>query len=223
LTFIDHSNRFWTINVINAIFRKYRDEKMIKNEESGRVKKILQILSTAEDLFQRFGFKRITIEEICAKANVSKMTFYKYFPNKNELIKRILNSWLKQVEQAINEIDRMDIPFTEKIRKLLDIKEESTGKINKEFMAEYMNPDPDLQNFINDFYRRATTFFIDFIKKSQEKGDVRGDIKPEFLVAALNKMLELAKDETLLNLYPRVTDFSLEIDNFIYYGVVQTE
>lgn len=196
---------------------------MVQNEESTRVKKILQILSTAEDLFQRFGFKRITIEEICAKANVSKMTFYKYFPNKNELIKRILNSWLKQVEQTINEFEGMDIPFTEKIRKLLIIKEESTGKISKEFMAEYMNPDPDLQNFIKDFYGRATSFFIEFIKKAQEKGEVRKDIKPDFLVAVLNKMLELAKDETLINLYPRVTDFSLEVNNFIYCGILPLE
>lgn len=196
---------------------------MIQNEESTRVKKILQILSTAEDLFQRFGFRRITIEEICAKANVSKMTFYKYFPNKNELIKRILNSWLKQVEQTIDEFAGMDIPFTEKIRRLLELKKESTGKISREFMAEYMNPDPDLQNFVKDFYTRATSLFVEFIKKAQEKGDVRRDIKPEFLVAVLNKMLELAKDKTLVGLYPRVTDFSLEINNFIYCGILPLE
>lgn len=196
---------------------------MIKNEENTRVKKIVQILSTAEDLFQRFGFKRITIEEICAKSNVSKMTFYKYFPNKNELIKRILNSWLKQIEQKINEFEDMDIPFTQKIRRLLDQKEESTGKISKEFMSEYMNPDPDLQNYIKDFYGRGNMLFVDFIKKSQEKGEVRKDIKPEFLVGVLNKMLELAKDEALLNLYPRVTDISLEINNFIYCGILPLE
>jgi AcrR family transcriptional regulator len=196
---------------------------MIQTEESSRVKKILQILSTAEDLFQRFGFKRITIEEICAKANVSKMTFYKYFPNKNELIKHLMNSWLMQVEKTINDFDGMEVPFTEKIKILLRLKEESTDKFSKEFLAEYMNPDSDLQNFFNDFYARATAFFIDFIKKAQQKGEVRGDIKPEFLVAVLNKMLELAKDETLTSLYPRVIDFSLEINKFIYCGILPLE
>jgi AcrR family transcriptional regulator len=196
---------------------------MIQNEESSRVKKILQILSTAEDLFQRFGFKRITIEEICTKANVSKMTFYKYFPNKNELIKHLMNSWLKQVEKTINDFDGMEVPFTEKIKILLRLKEESKGKFSKEFLAEYMNPDSDLQNFFNDFYARATAFFIDFIKKAQQKGEVRGDIKPEFLVAVLNKMLEIAKDEKLISLYPRVIDFSLEINKFIYCGILPLE
>ena len=193
---------------------------MLQNEENTRVKKILQILSTAEDLFQRFGFKRITIEEICAKANVSKMTFYKYFPNKNELIKTIMNSWLKQVEQTIIEIDQLDIPFTQKIKKLIDLKEESTGKISKEFMTEYVNPDPELQNFFMELNSKTTILFIDFIKNAQLKGEVRNDIKPEFLVAVLNNLRELAKDESLLNLYPRVTDLSKEINLFIYCGIL---
>ena len=196
---------------------------MIANEETARIKKILQILSTAEDLFQKFGFKRITIEEICSKSNVSKMTFYKYFPNKNELIKHLMNSWLKQVEKTINNFDEIDVSFTEKIKILLRLKEESTSKFSKEFLTEYMNPDPDLQNFFKDFYERATVLFVDFIKKEQRKGEVRKDIKPEFLVAVLNKMLELAKDETLTSLYPRVTDFSLEINKFIYCGVLPLE
>ena len=196
---------------------------MIQTEESSKIKKILQILSTAEDLFQRFGFKRITIEEICAKANVSKMTFYKYFPNKNELIKHLMNSWLNQVEKTIKEFDGMDVPFTEKIKILLSLKEESTGKFSKEFLGEYMNPDPDLKNFLEDFYARATTFFIDFIKESQQKGDVRRDIKPEFLVAVINKILELVKDETLISSYPQVTDLLLEINDFIYCGILPFE
>jgi AcrR family transcriptional regulator len=151
------------------------------------------------------------------------MTFYKYFPNKNELIKHLMNSWLKQVEKTINDFDGMEVPFTEKIKILLRLKEESTGKFSKEFLAKYMNPDSDLQNFFNDFYARATAFFIDFIKKAQQKGEVRGDIKPEFLVAVLNKMLELAKDEKLISLYPRVIDFSLEINKFIYCGILPLE
>jgi AcrR family transcriptional regulator len=193
---------------------------MLQNEENSRVKKILQILSTAEDLFQKFGFKRITIEEICLKAGVSKMTFYKYFPNKNELIKKIINSWLKQVEQTINGYEKMDVPFSDKIKMLLKLKEEATSRISKEFMAEYMNPDPDMQNFFKDFYSNTDVFFTEFIKRAQDKGDVRKDIKPEFLVVVLNKMLELAKDENLLNLYPGVTDFSNEINKFIYCGGV---
>ena len=50
-----------------------------------------QILHTSKELFWKFGFKRVTIEEICKEAGVSKMTFYKFFPNKLELAKTILD------------------------------------------------------------------------------------------------------------------------------------
>ncbi|NQV51449.1 MAG: helix-turn-helix transcriptional regulator, partial [Candidatus Marinimicrobia bacterium] len=39
------------------------------------------ILRTAEKLFMQFGYNRVTVEEICREAKVSKVTFYKYFSN----------------------------------------------------------------------------------------------------------------------------------------------
>ncbi|MCJ7802330.1 MAG: TetR/AcrR family transcriptional regulator, partial [Candidatus Marinimicrobia bacterium] len=60
-----------------------------KDSESPKFK---QIVETANDLFMRFGVKRITIEEICKTAKVSKMTFYKFFKNKIELAEYIIFS-----------------------------------------------------------------------------------------------------------------------------------
>ena len=49
-----------------------------------------KILDTAHELFWKHGLKRVSIEEICAVAGVSKMTFYKHFANKTALVKYIL-------------------------------------------------------------------------------------------------------------------------------------
>ena len=55
-------------------------------------KKYKQIIATSKELFWKFGIKRVTVEEICSQAHVSKMTFYKFFPNKIELAKIILKN-----------------------------------------------------------------------------------------------------------------------------------
>ncbi len=47
--------------------------------------KYKDILETGQELFWKFGFRRVTIEEICKEAGISKMTFYKYFSNKMDL------------------------------------------------------------------------------------------------------------------------------------------
>ena len=58
-------------------------------------KKQQAIIETAETLFQRFGFKRVTVNEICQESGVSKMTFYKYYKNKTDLIKFLLSMWIE--------------------------------------------------------------------------------------------------------------------------------
>ena len=65
---------------------------MNKKKDMTKSKKLQQITQTAYDLFWRHGIKRVTIEEICRTSGVSKMTFYKYFDNKNDLAISVLDS-----------------------------------------------------------------------------------------------------------------------------------
>ena len=51
--------------------------------------KLRDILLAAKELFWKFGFKRVSVEEVCKEAQVSKMTFYKHFKNKIELVKSL--------------------------------------------------------------------------------------------------------------------------------------
>ncbi|MDH5400751.1 MAG: TetR/AcrR family transcriptional regulator, partial [Cyclobacteriaceae bacterium] len=53
-------------------------------------RKYQAIFETAKELFWKYGIRRVTIEEICKEAGVSKMTFYKFFPNKVALANTIL-------------------------------------------------------------------------------------------------------------------------------------
>ena len=43
------------------------------------------LFSTAKNLFFKFGLRRVSVEEICIKASVSKMTFYRNFNNKEHI------------------------------------------------------------------------------------------------------------------------------------------
>lgn len=55
------------------------------------------ILSTALDLFSRDGYHAVGVDRIRDTAGVSKMTLYKYFPTKEDLIDKVLqqrNEWI---------------------------------------------------------------------------------------------------------------------------------
>ncbi len=179
-----------------------------------------QILETAEDLFQRFGIKRISIEEICSTAKVSKMTFYKYFKNKVELVRFLWTRWFEENNAKIAEVRAMKISFTEKLALFLKLKEEGTQKISYQFALDYLNGVPELEEFFREQYTKSMSQFMDFIREAQLKGDVRPDMKIEFFLAVIEAMKGLMQNKTLVNLYPQYQDFIMEVNNFLFYGLL---
>lgn len=49
------------------------------------------IVSTASRLFEQFGIRSISIDNVCAELRISKKTFYTYFPQKEDLVNEVLN------------------------------------------------------------------------------------------------------------------------------------
>jgi AcrR family transcriptional regulator len=51
----------------------------------------LTLLKTAEECFERYGVRRVTMDEIAATAGVSRPTLYRYFGDRDSLIKAIVD------------------------------------------------------------------------------------------------------------------------------------
>ena len=175
-------------------------------------KKQRQIVATAERLFQLHGIKRITVEEICRTADVSKMTFYKYFDNKMGLVKHIWESWVEKLFNKLDEINAMDIPFPEKIETIYKWKWSFASQMSPAFMEDFLHIEVDAE--------RITQRFMEFIIESQKKGDIRTEIHPEFIMAVLDKLYELKRDEKLRNRYSSLEDFNRELKDFLWYGLL---
>jgi AcrR family transcriptional regulator len=180
-----------------------------------RSKKENQIVETAERLFMRHGIKRVTVEEICQKAKVSKMTFYRYFPNKPELVKRIWRNWIDEGFEKFDEIRELDIAFPEKLQKMFEWKQELVSKMSTEFIEEILTIHLDLEELIQRFSQ--------FIVDAQERGEVRPEIRPEFLMAVLDKVWEMVHDDDLLKKYPNIMEFNREVKDFFWYGIIARE
>lgn len=183
--------------------------------------KLKEIIVAAKELFWKHGFKRVTIEEVCRKAKVSKMTFYKHFKNKMELIKYILNFIFDKSLKKYREIMDSDLPFPEKVKKTLDLKMEQSQDISNEFMNDYIrHADPEMLEFLNQIQSKNLKMIVNDYVEAQKKGDIRKDIKPEFIMYFLNQMFVMMKDESLEKLYSNPQDLIMEFINFFFYGVL---
>ncbi|HDR67633.1 MAG TPA: TetR/AcrR family transcriptional regulator [Bacteroidaceae bacterium] len=183
-------------------------------------KKKTAIVQAADELFRQFGFKKVTVEEICEMAGVSKMTFYKYFANKNELIKYLWQKMINDSWAKLDELENNETSFQEKVQLILKLKEEATSTMGDQYIKDYLNIVPELQDFYNQILADVMQRFMKIIKLAQEKGEVRKTLRPEFFFAVVNQLMELTKNERLVDIYDNYTEFALEINNFLYYGLM---
>ena len=183
-------------------------------------KKKSQIKEAADRLFKQFGFKKVTVEEICQEAGASKMTFYKYFPNKIELIKHLWQTMIDDSMDQLNQLEKMDTPFTEKVNLILKMKAEATTNMGDQYVRDYLEMVPELQDFYNRIFTEVMTRFMVIIKNAQDRGEIRKSLRPEFFLAVVNMMMELAKNEQLSAIYENYTEFALEVNNYLYYGMM---
>ena len=183
-----------------------------------------QILKTGKDLFWKYGFKRVTIEEVCKEAGVSKMTYYKFFPNKIELVKILMNDILRVSMDKYKLIMASDIPYPEKVVALIHLKKDQIEHMSSEFFKDYVqSDDPEMISYLQQLSGESMQMFTDDFRKAQENGDIRKDLKIEFIMYMMNHLVEMAQNDALINMYEEPQDLVMEITNFLFYGILNRE
>ncbi len=187
-------------------------------------KKYYDIVTTAKDLFWKHGIKRVTVEEICRRANVSKMTFYKYFTNKEELAKQIIKNIFDESMEKYNEMMLSDLPFSEKMKLQVRMKLEGTKDISEEYVKDvYEDTDSELHKYWDKRANEAIETVINYFKDAQVKGWIRKDIKIDFILYIINKFFDFANDDYLISKYDTMQELIVEINKFFLYGILPYE
>lgn len=195
---------------------------MLTEKKVAHNEKLRHIVNTARDLFYRYGIRRVTVEEICKTSKVSKMTFYKYFANKTDLAKYLVNDIVEEAEQKYLTICTNDRPFTQKVEQIIQFKLDYMKNIGAEFITDLLkNPEPEIAAIYQKKRDKTIEHFITFMQQAQEQGDVRKDIKIEFINYILNKLTSMTTDQELEKLYNSPHDLVSEIVNFFFYGIME--
>ncbi|WP_020539018.1 TetR/AcrR family transcriptional regulator [Lewinella cohaerens] len=184
-------------------------------------KGVQAITESAKALFWKHGIRRVTVEEICKEAGVSKMTFYRNFSNKNEIAQHVLTKVVEHSTSRYEKIMNQDIAFPAKIVELVILEREESKGISQEFLKDiYQNEDSSLQSLIEQYQEEGRERIMRDMKKAQEKGWIRKDLKLSFLLYTLNDLDKKARDEELLAMYEKPEDLIMELTNFFFYGIL---
>jgi AcrR family transcriptional regulator len=187
-------------------------------------KKQDQIVQAGRKLFWKYGMRRVSIEEICMEAAVSKMTFYKYFDNKTSLALHILKQYYEDAMDEYHRIMDSSLTYPEKIEKGIELKLKNAQDLSQEFIDElYKNGDPEIMAFMQEMVKVSLDEFMSVFKTYQQKGEIRRDVKPEFMLYMLNKLVEMTADDNFTRLFNNPTDLVRTVSTFYFYGIMPVD
>lgn len=103
-------------------------------------------LEVAAELFQRYGFRSVTMDDLCREIGISKKTIYQHFKDKRDLVESTL-LYLKTKHQACHKsVIEADLNAIEKV---INIAKIVIGHIkNSSPSADY-----DLKKYYPDLYK----------------------------------------------------------------------
>lgn len=78
-----------------------------------------QIINAARKLFYKYGFKRVSVDEIAREAQVTKRTIYSYFKSKEEILKYLMNEEMQKMEELIKDVESQNLGFLESVHQVI--------------------------------------------------------------------------------------------------------
>jgi AcrR family transcriptional regulator len=183
--------------------------------------KFRKLVQTARDLFFRHGIKRVTIEEICQKAGVSRMMFYRYFRNKDAIAIYILEQLYSDAWSKFDEILAEDIPFEEKIRRIAVVKMGMVDEYSMEFLNELLaDEDSECGKLLMKKRKESYEFTRKIYADAQKRGDIRKDIKIDFIMFVMEHLTEIIQNERVQSMYPDMSQLVHEMFALLFYGML---
>jgi TetR/AcrR family transcriptional regulator, cholesterol catabolism regulator len=143
-----------------------------------------RILQKANDLFRRYGFKSITMDEIATQLGASKKTIYQYFSDKDELVEAVVKQTIDYAQQTCenNRVNSKDA--VHELIQAMDFVQQIFSGMNPAMMY-------DLERFHPQSYKlfldHKTKYLYDIIRLNLKRGIAEELYRPEINIDVIAK------------------------------------
>ena len=175
-----------------------------------------QIKEAGLSLFNKYGIKKVTVEEICKRAQLSKPTFYKLFPNKKSLAQTIItnsmNEYINKYERILSKESSIKNLFSD----IFKFKIEASEEFSKDFFIDFQ------KNVLSQdhFLKKREELQKRLISRVLEANGNNINVNKHFLIYMIkSNFFNLGMESSFTSLYPDVESMTKDIANFISYGL----
>lgn len=133
------------------------------------------VIDVARELFSKYGFRKVSMEEIAKKANVTKKTIYHYFKDKRELFCYFINEELDNIKNQIVHNDNKNEAYvdtiTDNINLLLSLSKQN--ELLNTLIKERKENTIDDNNFFQVYEQKIINFIEERLKEEIAKKNIR--------------------------------------------------
>jgi AcrR family transcriptional regulator len=142
------------------------------------------ILNVARDLFALRGIQDVSIHEIAKAANVSQVSIYNYFNDKNTLAKEAFISYIEAEIGKFEQILELSIPFSEKMEQIISGKGDVISQVALSHFNEKALDDKILHQVFQEAAKeKAIAVYHKFIELGKREKAIDVNIPSEAIMA----------------------------------------
>lgn len=202
---------------LQKVLYYYVEVKAMDGYQRRTEKKKENIRNAAFELFKVYGVEKVSIAEIAKKANVSPVTIYNYFGNKDELFKEVLSEYMNNELEQYVELLHSNLPFPKKLEKMVFNKTEAAKTLSSDFLRGIT--DPSLQEVIEDFANnKAIPLMMEMIEQGKAEGYVNPDLSTNAILIYIHTFSEMTQRPELFS-NTHMNEL-LDLSNLFFYGLL---
>ncbi|NBC58718.1 MAG: TetR family transcriptional regulator [Bacteroidetes bacterium] len=156
----------------------------------------MKIIKQASDLFLEYGFKSVTMDDLCERLGISKKTIYDHFDTKTQLVKETTDHIFQHISCTIDDICQQNL---DPIAETLAIK----NQVMKHLKNEKSSPQFQLQKYYPNIshslkqkqWDKMYECYRDNLKRGIEQGFYRKGIDIECVFRFYYNGMNLVKDQ----------------------------
>lgn len=179
------------------------------------------VLADLEGIFLRYGFRRLTIQELAARLRCSRRTLYELAPSKDELVLLVVDRLLQRTgREAMAKAHALDNPI-ERVHAYISTASNSLHRETEAFSVD-VAAEPAVHRLFQDHYHFATSVVARLIQDGIDRGQLRG-VNPQLVAEVLYAGLDRLQEPAVLRL-TRLNNAKAiqQLFDLLVYGLAQS-
>ncbi|MCU6710711.1 TetR/AcrR family transcriptional regulator [Paenibacillus sp. J5C_2022] len=152
--------------------------------------KMEQIFQASAQLFAKYGYEKVSVNEIAERASVSPATIYNYFGTKDRLYAAMVKGGMEKQLQQCESILQSKMSYREKTKAIMLLDAQSLQLLSEDASAADALRHHGVMTAMEEFYEEAIKpFYIRYLALGKQEGYIGSSLSEDMAIRYLRMFM----------------------------------